>query len=122
MRGRWIDVFVLCSVSGRSLCPSRSIIGILASAGEFGVFTPQKLYVHRYRKNEIFLDWEQPLSAFDGKTGAQVAREAFRKHVSQRNTHYTIFLSGPNDSRYLGLYFTTVGEDTEKNDVFEHVE
>ena len=91
------------------------------SAAAYGVYTPQKLYIHRYRENEIFMDWDRPLRAFCGKTGAQVAREAFRKHVSQRNTHYKIYTSGPMDSRYLGLYFSTVGPDVEKNDLFEHV-
>ncbi len=92
------------------------------SAAAYGVFTPQKLYIHRYRQNEIFMDWDQPLRAFGGKTGTEVARRAFKMHVSQRNTHYTIYTHGPMDSRYLGLYFTTVGEDIKKNDLFEHVQ
>ena len=91
------------------------------SAAEYGVFTPQKLYIHRYRQNEICLDWNQPLAAFGGKSGAEVARQAFKKHVSQKNTHYTIFMSGPMDSRCLGLYFSTVGEDVQKNDIFENI-
>ena len=91
------------------------------SAAAFGVYTPQKLYIHRYRQNQIYLDWEKPLKAFGGKTGAEIARAAFRKHVSQKNTHYTIYLQGPMDSHYLGLYFSTVGEDVEKDDIFENV-
>ena len=91
------------------------------SAAEYGTYTPQKLYMHRYRRNEIFMDWDRPLSAFGGRTGAQVAREAFRRHVSQRRTHYKIYMSGPMDSRYLGLYFSTVGDDVKKNDLFENV-
>ena len=91
------------------------------SAAAYGLYTPQKLYIHRYRQHEIFMDWDRPLSAFNGKTGAQVAREAFHKHVSQRKTHYRIYMSGPMDSRYLGLYFSAVGEDADKNDLFEHV-
>ena len=91
------------------------------SAAAYGTYTPQKLYIHRYRQNEIFMDWDRPLQAFDGRSGAQVAREAFKHHVSQRGTHYHIYTSGPMDSRYLGLYFTRVGEDVQKNDLFENV-
>lgn len=92
------------------------------SAAAYGVYTPQKLYIHRYRQNELFMDWNLPLESFGGKSGTEVAREAFRKHVSQSKTHYHIYVTGPLDSRYIGLYFSTVGEDTEKNDLFEHVE
>ena len=91
------------------------------SAALYGVHTPQKLYIHRYRNNEIFMGWDEPLSRFGGKTSAEVARDAFRKHVSQRGTHYHIYLTGPLDSRYLGLYFTAVGPDEAGNDLFEHV-
>ena len=92
------------------------------SAALYGTYTPQKFYIHRYRENEIFMDWNQPLEAFGGQSGTQVAREAFRKHVSQQKTHYHIYVTGPLDSRYLGLYYSRVGEDVEKNDLFEHVE
>ena len=91
------------------------------SAAEYGVYVPQKLYIHRYRQNEIFMDWNEPLASFGGESSAQVAHRAFKKHVSQRNTHYRIYMGGPLDSRYLGLYFSSVGDDVLKNDLFEHV-
>ena len=91
------------------------------SAALYGTYTPQKLYIHRYRQKELFMDWDRPLSAFGGRSGAEVAREAFKCHVSQRKTHYHIYMSGPLDSRYLGLYWSAVGDDVEKNDLFEHV-
>ncbi len=92
------------------------------SAAGYGVYTPLKLYIHRYRQNEIFMDWDAPLSRFGGKSGTEVAREAFKKHVSQRRTHYHIYVTGPLDSRYLGLYYTAVGEDAARNDLFEHID
>ncbi len=91
------------------------------SAEKYGVYTPQKLYLHRYRENQLYMDWDQPLSAFNGKTGVEVARAAFRRHYSQRKTHYHIYVSGPLDSHYLGLYYTAVGPDEAKDDLFEHV-
>ena len=91
------------------------------SAALYGTYTPQKLYIHRYRQNEIYMEWELPLAAFGGKSSADVAREAFKKHVSQKGTHYHIYMSGPLDSRYFGLYFSRVGEDVKKDDLFENV-
>lgn len=91
------------------------------SAALYGVFSPSKLYLHRWRKNEIVFDWSQPLSAFDGRSGFDVADEAFEKHVSQKKTHYYVYRSGTYDSQRMGLYWTAVGPDEDKNDIFEHV-
>ena len=93
-----------------------------ASAERFGLYTPLKLYVHQYGKNQVFLDWTQPLSAFSGKTGAEVAAEAFRRHISQARSGYKIYVSGPNDSRFFGLYDTSVGPDEACDDLFEHID
>lgn len=93
-----------------------------ASAERYGVYTPLKFYVHQHKKNQIFLDWTQPLSAFSGKTGQEVAAEAFRRHISQIRSGYKIYVSGPNDSRYFGLYSSAVGPDEACNDMFEHLE
>ena len=90
------------------------------SAEKYGTYVPQKLYIHRYRQNEIFMDWTQPLGHFGGESGASVARRAFDRHVSQYRTHYRIYTNGPMDSRYLGLYYSSVGEDRLKNDLFEN--
>ena len=92
------------------------------SAKSYGTFTPQKLYLHRYGKEQTFLDWTQPLSTFNGKTGAEIAQEAFDKHISQDRSGYRIYVSGPNDSRYFGLYYSLVGPDEARDDLFEHIE
>ena len=45
------------------------------SAEEYGTWTVQKCYLHLYDRGgeaEIIMDWEQPLSRFDGKTGFQI--------------------------------------------------
>ena len=46
----------------------------------------KKLYLHLYGEEaeQTVLDWDQPLKAFDGKTGADMAVEAFALHVSQK--------------------------------------
>lgn len=93
-----------------------------ASAQDFGVWTPKKLYLHMYRENELKMDWTQPLQAFGGETGESVSARAFKRHISQRKTHYHIYMSGRYDSQRLGLFFSTVGLDEAKNDLFEHIE
>lgn len=92
------------------------------SAEQYGVFTPQKLYLHAYRENEVVMDWTQPLAAFGGQTGEKIAAKALRQHISQRASNYRVYMSGKFDSQRLGLYFTTVGPDEKKNDIFEHVQ
>lgn len=92
------------------------------SAMQYGVHTPQKLYVHLWKENRIKLNWRAPLSAFGGKTGLQVAREAFKKHESQQSGKpYRMADSGMRDCSLFGLYYTGVGPDEKKDDFFEHV-
>ena len=92
------------------------------SAALYGTYTPLKLYVHLWRENRVKFNWREPLSAFGGKTGLEVARAAFRLHVSQRSGKpYRVADSGGRDNSLFGLYFTSVGPDVQKNDLFENV-
>lgn len=92
------------------------------SAGEYGVWQVKKLYIHMYRKNEIQMDWDQPLQAFGGLTGMEVADAALQCHKSQQPIGFTARWRMPYDCRAFGLYSTTVGPDEEKNDFMEHTE
>ena len=67
------------------------------------------------------MDWRVPLEAFGGKTSFEVAEEGFRCHISQQSTDYHVEDWGPWDNSLFGLYRTTVGPDTEKNDFFENL-
>ena len=67
------------------------------------------------------MDWNLPLSAFGGKTGLEVAREAFACHISQQHTDYRVRDSGSADCSLFGLYWSAVGPDTEKDDFFENL-
>lgn len=95
----------------------------------------KKLYLHLYGEeaDQTVLDWEQPLAAFDGKTGAQLAAEAFALHVSQKGMgagkgakfkEFKVETTGAVDYPYnrFGLQNTTVGPDEAKNDFLEHIE
>ena len=92
------------------------------SAELYGAYAPLKLYLHQYGKHQTFVDWTQSLPEFGGRSAADVAAEAFRKHRSQIRSGYRVYVSGPNDSRYFGLYYTAVGPDEAANDLFEHID
>ena len=93
----------------------------------------QKLYLHLYAENPIEMDWDQPLSAFGGRTAFEVAKEGFAAHVSQHtgmqyspDTHQSeYFAVEPRGNTYssyrFGLAYSAVGPDEAGNDFFEHV-
>ena len=92
------------------------------SAAAYGVFRPQKLYVHLWKKNMSIFNWNVKLKAFGGKTGMALARQAFKKHVTQQNGRHEVLDRGVYDCRKLGLYWSRVGEDnTKKPDLFQNV-
>ena len=101
---------------------------------KYGVWEVPKTYLHLYNKNTIELDYDQPLSAFDGMTAFEVSQKlGYPCHRSQQNTWFTDWINGDNGEitkatqikRYnpcrFGLYSTTVGDDVEKNDFLENI-
>lgn len=85
------------------------------------VWQIRKLYLHLYEQGALRMDWRQPLEAFGGKTAFDMAEAAFLCHVSQLDTEYKVEDFGPYDNAKFGLAYTSVGEDEEKNDFFEHI-
>ena len=93
-----------------------------------------KVYLHLYDDaNKTILDYDIPLEKYDGKTAYQVSKEGYSKHLSQQYTWFTNWLNGKNSSytsatqidkynpAYWGLYYTSVGDDINKNDLFENI-
>ena len=93
-----------------------------ASAEQYGVWQPNKLYLHLWKENQSVFDWRQPLSAFGGEIGIFVARRAFQAHVSQQNGRHEVADYGGADCRRFGLYWSNVGPDVNMNDLFENLE
>lgn len=103
------------------------------SAGKYGTWQVKKLYLHLYKEHAIEMDWDQPLTAFDGRTGYEVAADAYRLHTTQQTAgqknpktgKFEYFIVEPRDSDYscyrFGLAYTAVGYDEEMNDFFEHI-
>ncbi len=92
------------------------------SAEEYGVWQPLKLYSHLYPENQIILDWSKPLQNMGGKTGLELATEAYALHVTQQENKYNMEETGTEyDNRVFGLVYSEVGEDVLKNDFLENV-
>ena len=103
------------------------------SAAQYGVWQVKKLYLHLYSEGVLEMDWDQPLSALDGRTGYQAALDAYAWHVSQHEAgqknpktgKFEYFTVEPRDSDYsccrFGLAYSAVGPDVEKNDFLENI-
>lgn len=105
-----------------------------ASASAYGTWQVKKLYLHLYGEegDQTVFDWDVPMDAFGGRTGAQVASDAFALHVTQKGAgvrrkgeyvEFTVEVFGAKYYPYnvFGLYSSTVGEDEAKNDFLEHI-
>lgn len=85
------------------------------SATEYGTFEPKKLYLHLYGENKIKVPTRVPLDNFDGKTALEVAKESYLYHVSQQWCWYYVDDEYEYSCADFGLYYTTVGVDSENN-------
>lgn len=82
----------------------------------------KKLYHHGGDNPTTVMDWDQPLAAFQGKTGYEMACEGFLKHVSQTRTWYSVAKRHERwDSYVFSLTASTVGDDVSGGDLFENI-
>ncbi|MBO2516974.1 MAG: hypothetical protein CW338_06840 [Clostridiales bacterium] len=100
----------------------------------WGTWQVKKVYLHLGRENTIEMDWDQPLSAFDGMTGFEKAKEVYKLYISQQGAaqknpdtgKYEKFAVEPRDSKYscyrFSLVYTKVGPDVNGNDFLENVD
>ena len=116
----------LPSLSDPSFCPD--------SANKHGVWDVPKTYFHLYEENKITMNWDVPLSAFNGKTAFEMTVEGFACHKSQHWTWFNDWIHGKAGSPVekasdiktyspceYGLYRTTVGNDTVGGDFLENI-
>lgn len=104
------------------------------SAKKYGTWDIHKLYLHLYEQNPVTIDYDQPLSSFDGMTAFEVTQKlGYPCHESQQWTWFTDWINGKQDQitkaseieTYspckFGLYHSSVGADVKKNDFFENI-
>lgn len=103
-------------------------------AEKYGVWEVPKTYLHLYGENKIEIDYDQPLSAFNGMTAFEVSQKlGYPCHESQQYTWFTGWINGKSEKItkatqiathnpcQFGLYRSSVGEDVAKNDFLENV-
>ena len=99
------------------------------TAERYGVWTPQKVYVHNHPDRAVRLDFDSPLEMFGGRTAFHLSQEAFRCHASQF-PFYEGWLFGSSTAAGLagypscdyGLYYSTVGDDVNTDTLFDNIE
>ena len=88
----------------------------------YGPWQVKKLYLHLWPENQITFDWTVPLKSMGGKTGIELAIEAFEYHVTQAGTKYNVVDTGAEyDNQVFGLVRSTVGNDVRKDDFLENI-
>ncbi|MEG1027837.1 MAG: PIG-L family deacetylase, partial [Oscillospiraceae bacterium] len=87
------------------------------SARKFGVFDVPKAYFHLY--GDTILDVDKIMC--DGRTPLQATIDGFDHHKSQHQ-YFKVEKGGKYDFAKFGLYRSLVGEDVQKNDLFENIQ
>lgn len=96
----------------------------------YGAWQVKKLYVHKTHENlpVTVMDYHQPLTAFGGKTGYEVACEAYKKHASQpqeKNGKEALYhvhdVGEEHDSSVYTLVYSAVGPDVLGGDFMENI-
>lgn len=90
-------------------------------AQQYGTWEVKKLYLHLYKENPIVMDWNIPLASMDGKTGIQLAQEAYKLHVTQERTDFVVTDQGETSCAEFGLAYSVVGQDAIGGDFFENI-
>lgn len=91
------------------------------SAEKWGTWCVKKLYLHLGRENTVTMDWRVPLSSMGGKTGLELAQEAYAFHITQHKTSFAVTDEGRTSNAKFSLVYSSVGEDCIGGDFFEHI-
>ncbi|MDE7253133.1 MAG: PIG-L family deacetylase [Acetatifactor sp.] len=81
----------------------------------YGVWDTPKAYLHLYGENKVKLDLRVPLESMGGQTALEVAKAAYKKHVSQQQYSFRVSDDYEHSCAEFGLYRTNVGYDTGNN-------
>jgi len=99
------------------------------SAEKYGTWDVPKTYLHSYKENPVTMNWDQPMENFGGMTPYQVSRTLGFAALKSQLKYWSWYFIGFDTAASItwhspcnyGLYRSTVGEDVQKNDLFENV-
>ncbi len=89
------------------------------SAEQYGVWQVKKLYLHLGEENTIYMPWDDLVDE-SGLTSLDLAYAAYDCYPSQMD-RYTMDSGVLYDYHLFSLVYSSVGEDTLKNDFFENI-
>lgn len=125
-------VYADCLASALDASPDEALYPETAQL--YGTWDVPKAYFHLYEENPIVMDWDTPMDELNGMTPFEVTQLlGYTQHKSQRDSWVSYWINGfyfsvkkATDIKtyspcLYGLYRTTVGPDTGKNDMFENV-
>ena len=113
----------LCADVMRYCVPNAADPAVMPElAAQYGTWEVKKLYLHLYGENAITMDWNVPLVSMNGKTGLELAQEAYLLHVTQQRTEFVVTDEGETSCAEFGLAYSTVGADVLGGDFFENLE
>lgn len=92
----------------------------VSSAKNYGTYDVPKAYLHLYEQGKINLDLRTPIAALENRTGLDILKSAYKKHVSQQGWWFYVSDEYQYSCASFGLYRTTVGDDS-GNDMLEHI-
>ena len=112
----------LCADVAKYCVENSDKLSVLSdSAAQYGAWQVKKLYLHLYPENGIFMNWRVPLEAFGGKTGLELAQEAYLLHVTQQSTDFVVTDTGETSNAMFGLVCSEVGPDVVGGDFMENI-
>jgi LmbE family N-acetylglucosaminyl deacetylase len=91
-----------------------------ASFEQYGLWDTPKLYLHLYWENFIMMNWDIPLSRFNGATAIDMAVIGYDFYQSQHHNAFSVPQIGPF-GHLFGLARSLVGEDVVGGDLFENI-
>lgn len=91
------------------------------SAQLYGTWQVKKVYLHLLKRNEIYMGWDVPMEAFDGKTAMDMAKIGYSYHESQHIYNLRVAYDSKYACTRFGLAFSTVGIDIHCNDFMENI-
>lgn len=92
----------------------------IESANAYGTWQVKKLYLHLGTTAQVDLDMSVPYDALGGLTATEAAAGAFANYLSLTGK-YAVSEGGEGDSSVYSLVFSTMGEDMDRDDLFENV-